>query len=109
MVHKNFTRSCFCCKITVFAATGLMHRFRQPAKKFGIACPVRLSVDNDCHHDSHQIPLSMNIDFTEEVKALNEIQYNGRFTLPPKSWCRCMKISKEMKKYYGDETIEKGR
>ena len=37
--------------------------------------------DNDCHHDSHQIPFSMNIDFVAVVKALREIGYSGWFTL----------------------------
>ena len=37
--------------------------------------------DNDKWHDSHQIPLSMDIDFVPIVKALKEIGYNGYFTL----------------------------
>ncbi len=37
--------------------------------------------DNDLWHDSHQIPLSMNIDFSAVVKALKEIDYKGYFTL----------------------------
>ncbi len=37
--------------------------------------------DNDCWHDSHQIPFSMNIDFNEVVAALKEINYKGYFTL----------------------------
>ena len=37
--------------------------------------------DNDCHHDDHQIPFSMNIDFTEIAKALKEINYHGYLTL----------------------------
>lgn len=37
--------------------------------------------DNDRHHDSHQIPFSMNIDFVSIVRALKEINYNGYFTL----------------------------
>lgn len=37
--------------------------------------------DNDCWHDSHQIPFSMNIDFDAIVKALKEINYQGYFTL----------------------------
>ncbi|MBQ4119010.1 MAG: sugar phosphate isomerase/epimerase [Clostridia bacterium] len=37
--------------------------------------------DNDLHHDSHQIPFSMNIDFTPIVKALKDINYDGYFTL----------------------------
>ena len=37
--------------------------------------------DNDLWHDSHQIPMSMNIDFEAVVKALKEIDYKGYFTL----------------------------
>lgn len=37
--------------------------------------------DNDMWHDSHQIPMSMNIDFVSVVKALKEIGYSGYFTL----------------------------
>ncbi len=37
--------------------------------------------DNDMWHDSHQIPLSMKIDFVPIVKALKEIGYSGYFTL----------------------------
>ena len=37
--------------------------------------------DNDCHHDCHQIPFSMDIDFRAVVKALQEVGYGGWFTL----------------------------
>ena len=37
--------------------------------------------DNDLHHDSHQIPFSMKIDFKKIVKALKDIGYNGFLTL----------------------------
>jgi len=37
--------------------------------------------DNDKLHDTHQIPLSMSIDFVPIVKALKEIKYDGYFTL----------------------------
>lgn len=37
--------------------------------------------DNDKHHDSHQIPFSMDIEFEPIVKALKEINYSGYFTL----------------------------
>ena len=37
--------------------------------------------DNDCIHDNHQIPFSMNIDFDPIVKALKEIGYPGYFTM----------------------------
>lgn len=37
--------------------------------------------DNDKWHDSHQIPMSMKIDFVPIVRALKEIGYSGYFTL----------------------------
>ena len=37
--------------------------------------------DCDRHHDSHQIPFSMDVDFEEVVKALQEIGYSGWLTL----------------------------
>jgi sugar phosphate isomerase/epimerase len=37
--------------------------------------------DNDKRNDSHEIPLSMDIDFPSIVKALKEIGYSGDFTL----------------------------
>ena len=37
--------------------------------------------DNDKLNDSHQIPFSMNINFSEIIKALKEIKYSGYFTL----------------------------
>ena len=37
--------------------------------------------DNDCWHDSHQIPFSMQMDFDGIVRALKEINYGGYFTL----------------------------
>ncbi len=37
--------------------------------------------DNDKWHDSHQLPLSMDIDFVPIVNALREIDYKGYFTL----------------------------
>lgn len=37
--------------------------------------------DNDQWHDSHQIPFSMSVDFDEIVKALQDIHYQGYFTL----------------------------
>ena len=37
--------------------------------------------DNNRHHDSHQIPFSMDIDFEAVVTALKEIGYSGWFTL----------------------------
>lgn len=37
--------------------------------------------DNDLHHDSHQIPFSMKIDFKKIVKALKDTGYKGFLTL----------------------------
>ena len=44
--------------------------------------------DNDMWHDSHQIPFSMNIDFTKVVKALKSINYSGYFTLEADSYLK---------------------
>ena len=53
--------------------------------------------DNDCIHDDHQIPFSMNIDFVPIVKALRDIDYKGWFTL---------EASEYMKKYNKDSAFE---
>mgnify|MGYP003292109800 CR=1 FL=1 len=37
--------------------------------------------DNDRWHDSHRLPFTMDIDFTDVVTALKEINYTGDFTL----------------------------
>lgn len=37
--------------------------------------------DNDLVHDSHQIPLTMSIDYPPIIRALKEIGYQGYFTL----------------------------
>ncbi len=37
--------------------------------------------DNDCLHDSHQIPFSMSMDFEAIAAALREIEYKGYLTL----------------------------
>ena len=37
--------------------------------------------DNDRHHDDHQIPFSMNVNFEAIIRALKEINYSGWFTL----------------------------
>lgn len=42
--------------------------------------------DNDRWHDSHQIPLSMSIDFNAVMKALKEIGYKGDLTLEAPSY-----------------------
>ena len=37
--------------------------------------------DNDCLHDSHQLPFSMQMDFAAIARALKDIGYNGYITL----------------------------
>ncbi len=37
--------------------------------------------DNDCWHDSHQLPFTGSIDFGGVVRALKDIDYKGYFTL----------------------------
>ncbi len=44
--------------------------------------------DNDRIHDDHQIPFSMNIEFSPIVKALKEIGYKGYFTLEADSFMK---------------------
>ena len=44
--------------------------------------------DNDKLNDSHQIPFSMNINFSEIIKALKEIKYSGYFTLEADSYLK---------------------
>ena len=44
--------------------------------------------DNDRWRDSHQIPLSMDMDFDSIVKALKEINYQGDFTLEAVSYLK---------------------
>ena len=44
--------------------------------------------DNDRHHDSHQIPFSMGIDFDDMLSALKEIGYKGYLTLEADSYLR---------------------
>ena len=50
-------------------------------KKLGHRLQALHIHDNDKRHDHHQIPFSMDIDFTSVVKALKEINYKGYFTL----------------------------
>lgn len=37
--------------------------------------------DTDCHHDNHQLPLTMKIDYDPILRALKEVNYAGFFTL----------------------------
>lgn len=46
--------------------------------------------DNDKRIDSHQIPFSMNMDFTAIVKALKEINYSGYFTLEADAYLKSL-------------------
>ncbi len=59
--------------------------------------------DNDKLHDSHQIPFSMDIDFTAVVKALKEIEYDGYFTLEASSYveeCDISQVESRVKDLY---------
>lgn len=44
--------------------------------------------DNDRHHDSHQIPFSMDIDFDDMLKSLKQIGYKGYLTLEADAYLR---------------------
>ena len=44
--------------------------------------------DNDCLHDDHQIPFSMNIDFDPIARALRDINYQGYLTLEANHYMR---------------------
>lgn len=48
--------------------------------------------DNDMWHDSHQIPFSMNIDFTKMIKALKDIGYKGYLTLEADNYLKKMSV-----------------
>ncbi len=54
--------------------------------------------DTDLHHDSHQIPFSMSVDFEDVAKALKEIDYKGYFTLESNTYLRA----------YNRDNIEEG-
>lgn len=62
-----------------------MRGLNTSAEKMILALGDRLQAlhihDNDKYHDSHQIPFSMDIDFTKAVNALKKIGYKGYFTL----------------------------
>lgn len=51
--------------------------------------------DNDRIHDSHQLPFAMAIDFEEIVKALQEIKYQGYFTLEADAYLRTHNYEKD--------------
>ncbi len=44
--------------------------------------------DNDRWHDSHQLPYTMDIDFTAIIRALKEINYDGYFTLESNAYIK---------------------
>ncbi len=54
--------------------------------------------DNDRWHDSHQIPFSMDIDWSAVAKALADIGYSGYLTLEADSYLKA----------YTPETLEQG-
>ena len=64
---------------------GHMHLLRIDPRFYMPILGSRIKVlhihDNDRHHDNHQIPFSMNVNFEDIVKALKEVGYNGYFTL----------------------------
>lgn len=43
--------------------------------------------DNDCRHDSHALPYTMDIDFSAVAKALREVNYQGYLTLECDQHC----------------------
>ena len=43
--------------------------------------------DNDCRHDSHALPYTMDIDFTAVAKALRDIGYAGELTMEADQHC----------------------
>jgi sugar phosphate isomerase/epimerase len=53
--------------------------------------------DNDCLHDSHQLPFSMNMDFNAIARALKEIGYSGYITLEADNY---------LKAYNADNLLE---
>lgn len=44
--------------------------------------------DVDKHHDSHQIPFSLNVDFETVIRSLKEIDYKGYLTLEADTYLR---------------------
>ncbi len=51
--------------------------------------------DNDRKHDDHQLPFSMEIDFSVVVQALREIGYSGYFTLEADAYLRSSGLAPE--------------
>ncbi len=56
--------------------------------------------DNDRWHDSHQIPFSMQIDFTAIMRALHDVDYQGDFTL---------EADRYLSSYQGDDPARRVR
>lgn len=61
--------------------------------------------DNDKVHDSHQIPYSMNIEFSPILKALRKIGYSGDFTLESDAYIKKKSLIKNLLKM--NETVRK--
>lgn len=59
--------------------------------------------DNDRCHDSHQIPYSMNIEFSPILKALRKIGYSGDFTLESDAYIKKKSLIKNLLKM--NETV----
>ena len=53
--------------------------------------------DNDRCHDSHQIPYSMNIEFSPILRALRKIGYSGDFTLESDAYIKKKSLIKTIK------------
>ena len=57
--------------------------------------------DNDKLHDSHQIPYSMNIDFSPIVQALRDVGYAGEFTLESDAYIKKRNLVKNLLEMQG--------
>lgn len=51
--------------------------------------------DNDRRHDSHQIPYSMDIEFSPIIRALKKINYGGYFTLEADQYIKSAEESEQ--------------
>lgn len=77
-----------CLDIGHAAMRGLNTSVREMILALGDRLAALHIHDNDMWHDSHQIPFSMNIDFSDMVSALREINYKGYFTLEADSFLK---------------------
>ncbi len=64
-------------------------------KKLGRRLQALHIHDNDKHHDSHEIPYSMAIDFEPIIRALKEIGYSGYLTLEASEYLKNSGYTKE--------------